>query len=82
MVHQVKGVVVMAKHCLYGIYATVNGKPVFGLDRNKKRAIKYVKHHGNGEVRSFGSIPGPEYTSFDAPTFRLLSERIYPKVKA
>lgn len=67
----------MPKHCLYGVYANVEGKPCFALTRNKKHAIKSAKHYG-GSVRSFGSLPGPEYSSFDAPTFRVLSFEIYP----
>lgn len=47
----------------------------FGLTRNKRIAIAAVRAAKSGEVRQFPDIP--EYTSFDAPTFRVLSDRIF-----
>ncbi len=58
---------------LYGVFTGSK----FGITRNKKQAIAHVNKHG-GEVRAIRYHRG-ESTSYDAPTFRVLSDRIYGK---
>jgi hypothetical protein len=62
----------MAKK-LYGVFTPSDKHPSrnkFGLTHSKKEALDYVKKHG-GEVRWIND--GPEYLSFDAPTFYAIS---------
>jgi hypothetical protein len=58
---------------IYGIFATIEGTRRFGLTRNKKVAIRLAKRHA-GEVRVKPDLP--EYVSYDAPTFRVLSDSL------
>lgn len=55
----------------YGVFAGSK----FGLTTRKKEALKCAKEH-KGEVRVFANFYGPDYPSFDAPTFRILSEPV------
>lgn len=59
------------------VYGIFNGTK-FALSANKRRAIKCAKASANhynhpSELRVFKNC-GPEYTGFDYPTFRILSD--------
>jgi hypothetical protein len=55
---------------LYGIFAGTK----WGMETNKRRAIKLAK--ANNAYIKVMKTPGPEYTAFDAPTFKLLSDML------
>jgi hypothetical protein len=55
------------KKIIYGIYS----KGKFGLTKNKKSALDHVEKHG-GQVR--WAYDMPEFSSFDAPTFKEFSK--------
>lgn len=59
---------------LYGVFSGSK----WGMDRSKKRAIKRAKLAGPGSSVRVMPLPGPEYGSWDRPTFHALSEQIYP----
>ena len=65
------------KRMQYAVFAkNAQGKRTWCRFSNKKDALAAAKTV-NGEVRTMGYNPGPDY--WDSPTFYVCSERIYPK---
>lgn len=60
---------------LYGMFVIdQDGKRHWALETNKRRAIKAVKKYPIGEVRS---VSYGHSSSWDSPTFRMCSERVF-----
>lgn len=58
------------RHGLYGVFAQQNGRNVWAMERNKRRALRLGR-----KLRGFVmAMPLPETASWDAPTFRACSD--------
>lgn len=62
---------------LYGVFLFNQRNTKWAMGRNKSKAITLAKKHPESEVRRLEDYPGSP-SSYDAPTFRVLSERIWP----
>ena len=63
-----------SRYGLYGIFAGTK----FGMSTNAKVAIKVAKKH-NGVVRRMNDYPdGAGPSSWDSPTFRVMSDAFWP----
>lgn len=62
----------MAQHRLYAIFFTnAKGNPAWGMDREKRRALK-AGRFTKGLVMS---MPLPRPGAWDAPTFRMCADK-------
>jgi hypothetical protein len=61
-----------APDLLYGVFLGSR----WGMTRNREAALNAARGVAGAEVRA---MPEPDSTSWDAPTFRLLSDQIYPE---
>jgi hypothetical protein len=64
---------------LYGIFIDDSRNPRWGMCRNKRQAIRLAKRNPGATVRALKDLP--EYHSFDAPTFKVLSTQVWPEDK-
>lgn len=59
---------------IYGVFRDEANQ--WGMTRNKRKAIRCAKAWPGAYVRGLADCP--EYHSFDAPTFRVLSDPVWP----
>ena len=66
---------------LYGIFVVIDSVPKWCLCRNKRKAIKFARQH-QGEVRALDDSGWGSPSSWDAPTFRVTADRVWPEVQS